>query len=131
MVEIPKSADDMEPYTPYEIEVLQRKINKRLMQINREQRSNNPAWAEAKNELGQKKKRAMLAAFEAHPNAPKWQLEVIADAECVDEAATEFAWERVVRGLNDESHSLRSIQSSLQTLYNRAADEAGLMRGRR
>lgn len=128
MTEIPESADDLEPYTPYQIEVLQRKINKRLMQINREQRHNNTEWAAAKEALLRKREPAVIQSYRDDPKAPKWVHDAAAAAACVDEDATAFAWERVVRSLNDEAHNLRQIQSSLQTLYKSLAGEAGLAR---
>lgn len=127
-VEIPESVDDMAPYTPFEIEVLQRKINKRLMQINKAQRDNNKSWSAAKAALGAKRERAIWESFEARPDAPKWVHEAFADAQAADEKVAEFYWERQVRSHNDEAHNLRQIQSSLQTLYKGIADESGLRR---
>lgn len=125
-LDIPATVDDLAPYTPYEIEVLQRKINKRLMQINREQRDNNTKWAEAKNTFQGLRGEAIIESYRSDPSASKWVHEADADSKYADEAGTAFAWERVVRGLNDEAHNLRQIQSSLQTLYKSVAAESGL-----
>ncbi len=108
--------DNVEPYTPDQIERLLRVISKRLVEIIEAQRTNNTQWAEAKRAFLEKYHPAVIESYRADPSAPKWVHEAAAKADCVDEEATAFAWERIVRSHNDEAHSLRQIQNSLQSL---------------
>lgn len=120
-----------EPYSQGELEILLRRIAKRLVEIIEEQRTNNTAWAEAKRVFLEQKHAAVIGSYRDDPKAPKWVHEAAAAASCADAEATAFAWERVVRSLNDEAHSLRQVQSSLQSLYRQTGEYIGTDRGGR
>lgn len=121
--------DAVEAYTPHQIEKLLRVISKRLVEIIEAQRTNNTQWAEAKRSFLEKYHPAVIESYRADPSAPKWVHEAAAKALCVDEEATAFAWERVVRSHNDEAHSLRQIQSTLQSLLRTTDAEINPGRG--
>lgn len=123
-IELPIDGPD-DPYTPEQIAVLSRRIARRLIEINEAQVVNNERWVDAKRALGAKREPMVIESYRADPKAPKWVHEAAADAACVDEAATAFMWERMVRSHNDEAHSLRQIQSWMQTMYKDASYLAG------
>lgn len=122
--------DQVEAYTPVEIEKLLRVVSKRLVEIIEAQRGNNENWAEAKRAFLEKYHPAVIESYRSDPKAPKWVHEAAAKALTADLEATAFAYERIVRSHNDEAHSLRQIQSSLQTLAQQTRYETG-ERGRR
>lgn len=121
----------IEPYTQGDIERLLRQIAKRLVEIIEAQRVNNTEWADAKRAFLERKHKAVIDSYRSDPDAPKWVHEAAAAADCAELEATAFAWERVVRSLNDEAHSLRQIQSSLQSLYRSTGEFVGTDRGGR
>ena len=120
--------DSVEPYTEGQIEVLLRAIAKRLVQIIEVQRTNNEQWSAAKRAYLERHNAEVIGSYRADPSAPKWVHEAAAAAVCSDLEATAFAWERIVRSHNDEAHSLRQIQSSLQTLYRSTGEFTGSRR---
>lgn len=122
---------DVDPWTLQEVEVRTRQIGGRLRQINAEQVNNNNQWSEAKAVYEKARKSRVVELYRNDPGMAKWAIEAQADGELADEAATAFAWERIVRGNNDESHNLRALLSSMQTIYNRLSNEAGLYRSGR
>lgn len=122
-----RTTGPVEPLLPHEIESRLRMIARRLLEIVDEQRVANERWADAKAAHHAAYHRARIESYAAHEGDRGWTTarhESFAELASADESAAAFLAERIVRSLNDEAHSLRQVQSSLQTLY-RATDDLG------
>jgi hypothetical protein len=118
----------VEPLLPHEIESRLRLIARRLLAIVDEQRTANDTWADAKAAHHAAYHRARLTSYAEHEGDRAWTTarhESFAELASADESTAAFVAERIVRSLNDEAHSLRQVQSSLQTLYRATDDLAG------
>lgn len=123
-----RTAGPVEPLLPHEIESRLRMIARRLLEIVDEQRVANERWADAKAVHHRAYHRARIESYAEHEGDRGWTTtrhESYAELASADEAAAAFLAERIVRSLNDEAHSLRQVQSSLQTLYRQTDDLGG------